>query len=54
MANRVNITLLPFWTDNGAGRFGHVELRFLAKQISEEWNRFDFDFAVAPLSKEVI
>ena len=52
MANRVNITLPPFWADNAAGWFVHVEFRFRAKQIFEEWDRFDF--AVAALSKEVI
>jgi hypothetical protein len=52
MANRVNITLLPFWADNAAGWFAHVEARFHAKQIFEEWDRFDF--AVAALGKEVI
>jgi hypothetical protein len=52
MANRVNITLQPFWADNAAGWFTLVESRFPAKQIFEEWDRFDF--AVAALSKEVI
>jgi hypothetical protein len=52
MANRVNVTLPPFWADNAAGRFAHVEARFRAKQIFEEWDRFDL--AVAALGKEVI
>ncbi len=52
IANRVSITLPPFWADNAAGWFAHVESRFRAKQIFEEWDRFDF--AVAALSKEVI
>ncbi len=52
MANRVNVTLPPFWADNGAGWFAHVEARFRAKQIFEEWDRFDL--AVAALGKEVI
>jgi len=52
MANKVNITLPPFWADNAAGWFAHVEFRFRAKQIFEEWDRLDF--AVAALSKEVI
>jgi hypothetical protein len=52
IANKVNITLPPFWADNAAGWFAHVEFRFRAKKIFEEWDRFDF--AVAALSKEVI
>jgi hypothetical protein len=52
MANRVSITLPPFWADNAAECFAHLESRFRAKQIFEEWDRFDF--AVAALSKEVI
>jgi hypothetical protein len=52
MANRVNITLPPFWADTAAGWFTHVEFRFRAKQIFEEWDHFDF--AVAALSKKVI
>jgi hypothetical protein len=47
MANRVNVTLPPFWADNGAGWFAHVEAGFRAKQIFEEWDRFT-------LGKEVI
>jgi hypothetical protein len=39
MANRVNITLPPFWADNAAGWFAHMESRFRAKQIFEEWDR---------------
>jgi len=52
MANRVSITLSPFWADNAAGWFAYMELRFQAKRIFEEWDRLDF--AVAALSKEVI
>ncbi len=52
MANRVNVTLLPFWSESAAGLFAHVEARVRAKQIFEELDRFDF--AVAALSKEVI
>ena len=42
MANRVSITLPPFWADNPAGWFVQVESRFRAKQIFEEWDHFDF------------
>jgi hypothetical protein len=42
MANRVSITLPPFWAYNAAGWFVQVESRFRAKQIFEEWDRFDF------------
>jgi hypothetical protein len=52
MANRVSITLPPFWADKAAGWFAYMELRFQAKRIFEEWDRLDF--AVAALSKEVI
>ena len=45
----MSITLPPFWADNAAGWFAHVEFRFRAKQIFEERDRFDF--AVAALSK---
>jgi hypothetical protein len=52
MANRINVTLPPFWADKAAGWFAHVEARFQAKQIFDEWDCFDF--AVAALGKEVI
>jgi hypothetical protein len=39
MANRVGITLPPFWADNAAGWFANVEYRFWAKQIFEEWDQ---------------
>jgi len=52
MANRVSITLSPFWADNAAGWFAYIELRFQAERICEEWDRLDVD--VAALSKEVI
>ncbi len=42
MANRVSITLPPFWADNATGWFVQVESRFRVKQIFEEWDRFDF------------
>ena len=52
MADRVNVTLPPFWAEIAAGWFAHVEARFRAKQIFEEWDRFGF--AVAARGKEVI
>ena len=51
-AGNRHITLPPFWAENAAGWFAHVEARFRAKGIYDEWDRFDF--AVAALSKEVI
>ncbi len=44
--------LLPFWSDNAAGWFTHVESRFRAKGVMEEWDRFDHN--VVALSKKVI
>ena len=50
--NQRTITLPPFWTDNAAGWFAHVESRFRAKGVMDEWDRFDH--TVAALSKEII
>jgi hypothetical protein len=50
--NQRTITLSPFWPDNAAGWFAHVESRFRAKGVMEEWDRFDH--TVAALSKEII
>jgi hypothetical protein len=44
--NKRTITLPPFWMDNAAGWFAHVESRFGAKGLMEE-----FDHIVAALSK---
>ncbi len=44
--------LPPFWTDNPVGWFAHVESRFRAKGLMDEWDRFDH--TVAALSKEII
>ncbi len=45
--------MLPLiWSNNAAGWFTHVESRFRAKGVMEEWDRFDHN--VAALSKEVI
>ncbi len=44
--------LPPFWTDNAAGWFAHVESRFRAKGMMDEWDRFDH--TVVALSKEII
>jgi hypothetical protein len=50
--NQRTTTLPPFWTDNAAGWFAHVESRFRAKGTVEEWDRFDH--TVAALSKEIV
>jgi hypothetical protein len=50
--NQRTVTLPPFWPDNAAGWFAHVESRFRAKGVMEEGDRFDH--TVAALSKEVI
>ena len=50
--NQRTITLPPFWTDNAAGWFAHVESRFRAKGVMDAWDRFDH--TVAALSKEII
>jgi hypothetical protein len=50
--NQRTITLPPFWMDNAAGWFAHVESRFRAKGVMEEWDRFDH--TVAALSKEIV
>jgi hypothetical protein len=50
--NQRTITLPPFWTDNAAGWFAHVESRFRAKGVMDEWD--GFDHTVAALSKEII
>ncbi len=50
--NQWTITLPPFWMDNAAGWFAHVESRFRAKGMMEEWDRFDHN--VATLSKEIV
>jgi hypothetical protein len=50
--NQRTITLPPFWTDNAAGWFAHMESRFRAKGVMEEWDRFDH--TVAALSKEIV
>jgi hypothetical protein len=50
--NQRMITLPPFWTDNAAGWFAHVESRFRAKGVMEEWDRFDH--TVPALSKEIV
>jgi hypothetical protein len=50
--NQRTITLPPFWTENAAGWFAHVESRFGAKGLMEEWDRFDH--IVAALSKEIV
>jgi hypothetical protein len=43
--NQRTITLPPFWTDNAAGWFAHVESGFRAKGVMEEWDRFDHTVA---------
>jgi hypothetical protein len=48
--NQRAITLPPFWADNAARWFAHVESRFRAKGVMEEWDRFDH--TVAALSKD--
>jgi hypothetical protein len=50
--NQMKFTLPPFWTDNAAGWFAHVESRFRAKGVMDEWDRFDH--TVTALSKEII
>jgi hypothetical protein len=50
--NQRTIMLPPFFTDNAAGWFAHVESRFRAKGVMDEWDRFDH--TVAALSKEII
>jgi hypothetical protein len=50
--NQRTITLPPFWTDNAAGWFTHVESRFRAKGVMEEWDMFNH--TVAALSKEIL
>jgi hypothetical protein len=50
--NQRTITLPPFWMDNAAGWFAHVEPRFRAKGVMDEWDRFDH--TVAALSKEIL
>jgi len=52
MAGHRHVTLPPFWADNARGWFAHAEARFRAKDIMEEWDRFDL--AVAALPKEVV
>jgi hypothetical protein len=52
MAANNQRTLPPFWPDNAAGWFAHVESRFRAKGVMGEWDRFDH--TVAALSKEII
>jgi hypothetical protein len=50
--NQRTITLSPVCTDNAAGWFAHVESRFRAKGVMEEWDMFDH--TVAALSKEIL
>jgi hypothetical protein len=50
--NQRTIMLPPFWTDNTAGWFAHVESHLRAKGVMDEWDRFDH--TVAALSKEII
>jgi hypothetical protein len=47
-----SVTLRPFWPANAAGCFAHVESRFRAKGVMEEWDRFNH--TVTALIKEVI
>jgi hypothetical protein len=50
--NQRTITLKPFCTDNAAGWFAHMESRFRAKGVMDEWDRFDH--TVPALSKEIV
>jgi hypothetical protein len=50
--NQRTITLPPFWTDNAARWFAHVESCFGVKGLIKEQDRFDH--IVAALSKEIV
>ena len=55
----ISCNLPPFWQDDAAGWFAHIESRFRAKRIFDEWDLFDLDVAALPkevtrLNKDVI
>ena len=45
----LNCYLPAFWSDDAAGWFAHIESRFRAKRIFDEWDRFDLVIQALPL-----
>ena len=44
----LNIVLPPFWADNAAAWFAHIESRFRLRRVADEWDRFDCVVAALP------